>query len=83
MGKPNFIYVGPSLPSLGLKKNTIFRGAEVPPALQPLVEKKPAIRSLFVSTKDLAEVMKRLGQKGSLEHTANQEMLTIAKTTPR
>jgi hypothetical protein len=83
MGKSNYIYLGPSLPTLGLKKNTLFRGEELPPKLLQIAIGKPSIRSLFVSTKDLAEVQKNITKRGTLEHKANQEMLEIAKTIPR
>ena len=83
MGKANFIYVGPNIPQIGLKKNTLYRGEEPPPRLRDLIVSKPVLRSLFISTKRLAEVQTKLNKKGSMEHTANQEMLAIAKTIPR
>ena len=83
MGKANFIYVGPNIPQLGLKKNTLFRGEEPPPRLRDLIVSTPVLRSLFVSTTRLAEVKAKLNKKGSMEHTANQAMLIIAQTIPR
>jgi hypothetical protein len=79
MGKPNHIYVGPSVPSLGLKRFTLYRSEELPVKLAELAAQKPAVKSLFVSTRDLAEVKKQLNKKGSLAYTANQEMLAIAR----
>ena len=80
--KGNWIYIGPTIPPLGLLINTIYRGAELPPALKLIADRKPAVGSLFVNTNDLAEAKRRIAIRGSLEHTANQEMLAIAKTTP-
>jgi hypothetical protein len=79
MGKPNYIYIGPSVSAIGLKKNMLFRSDELPSQLLPIVANKPAIKSLYVSTRDLAETAKRLATKGSLEYSANKEMLEIAR----
>jgi len=81
--KRNFIYIGPTIPSLGLKKNTLYRTSALPKVLDRIATKKPFIRTLYVSTSDLAEASKRLTKKGSVEYTATQEMLAIAKTTPQ
>lgn len=83
MGKPNFCYIGPNVPPIGLKKFTLYRGEELPRSLEPLVKQRPVLAALYVSTRDLAAAQRRLAQKGTLEHTAAQEMLTIAKTIPR
>lgn len=83
MGKPNFIYIGPNVPPLALKRNTLYRGEELPVQLKQLAISKPVLKALFISTRDLAEAQKKLSKKGTLEHTANQEMQTIARTIPR
>jgi hypothetical protein len=83
MGKPNMIYIGPNVPPLALKRNTLYRGDDIPPRLLELAERRPALKSLFISTRDLAEAQKKIAKKGTLEHTAQQEMLEIAKTIPR
>jgi hypothetical protein len=79
MGKPNYIYIGPSVPAIGLKKNMLFRTEELPSQLLQAAADKPIIKALYISTRDLAETTKRLNTKGSLEYTANKEMLEIAR----
>lgn len=83
MKKGNFIYIGPTIPVLGLKKNTVYRSPDLPNVLEKFAQTKAVLRSLYVSTKDLAKANKQLTTKGSLEYTATQEMLAIAKTTPQ
>lgn len=79
MKQNNFIYIGPTIPSLGLKKNTLYRSEKPPGKLEQIGVLHPIVLALYISTKNLAEVSKRLNQKGSLEYTATQEMLAIAK----
>lgn len=83
MGKPNYIYIGPNIGPIGLKRNTIFRGDQLPQKFKELADRKPVLRSLFISTRDLAEAQKKLTKKGTLEYVANQEVLAIAKAIPR
>jgi hypothetical protein len=83
MAKANHIYIGPSIPPLGLHRNALYLSAEPPAALALIAGKKPAVLSLFIPTAALAEAKKRLATPGSLEHAANREMLAVAKTTPR
>jgi hypothetical protein len=64
MTKQNFMYVGPSIPPLGLKKHTLYCSEELPIKLAEVARKKPAVKALFVPTKDLAEVKKQLNKKG-------------------
>ena len=78
----NWIYLGPTIAVAGLKKNTLYRVADLPEALEAIAKTRPAVRSLYVPTKDLAEANKRINQKGSLENTATQELLAIAQTAP-
>jgi hypothetical protein len=79
MKRQNFMYVGPSIPPLGLKKFTLYNSEELPVKLGEIAKKKPAVRALFVPTKDLAEVRRQLNTKGSLAYTANIELLAIAR----
>lgn len=83
MGKPNFIYVGPNIAPIGLRTNMLFRGGEPPAKLLEIMQAKPVVGSLFISTRNLAAAKKKLTEKGSLEYTAYKEMLAIAKTIPR
>lgn len=79
MGKPNFIYIGPSVPPLGLKTNMLFRSEELPQHLDEIAKHKPIVKSLYISTRNLAQAKKSITRKGSLEHTATKEVLAIAK----
>jgi hypothetical protein len=83
MGKANFMYIGPNVPQIGLKRNTLYRGSEPPPKLKELMKKKPILGSLFVSTAALAQAERSLNIKGAVENTAQKEMAEIVKTLPR
>ena len=83
MGKPNFCYIGPNLPQIGLKRNTLYRGNQPPPKLAELMKKKPVLSALFVSTAALAQAERSLNIKGAVENTAQKEMAEIVKTLPR
>lgn len=83
MGKANYIYLGPNVPQIGLKRNTLYRGSEPPPKLAELMKKKPVLSALFVSTAALAQAERALSIKGSVENTAQKEMAEIVKTLPR
>jgi hypothetical protein len=83
MGKANFIYIGPNIPQIGLKRNTLYRGKEPPEKLQELIKKRPVLGALFVPTAALAQAERSLKIKGAVEHTAQKEMAEIVKTLPR
>ena len=83
MGKSNWIYIGPNVPQIGLKRNTLFRGNEPPVKLQELIKQKPLLTALFVSTAALSQAERNLKIKGALENTAQKEMAEIVKTLPR
>ena len=63
MGNSNWIYIGPNIPQIGLKKNTLFRGNEPPPKLKELIRQKPVISSLFVPTAALSQA-----ESGVMDH---------------
>ena len=79
----NFIYIGPSIPQLGLKQNTLYRSEQPPAALMDFVRIKPSVRALYVSTKELARAKHALAQRGSVEQLANEALRTLAKSVPR
>jgi hypothetical protein len=83
MGKSNFIYIGPNVPQIGLKRNTLYRGNEPPARLQQLIKQKPVLSALFVPTAALAQAERSLKIKGAVENTAQKEMAEIIKTLPR
>jgi hypothetical protein len=78
----NWIYIGPTIPPLGLQRHTLYRSSALPSALELIAAQKPAVRALFIPIDELAAAKRKLATSGSLEHTANQDMLGIAKTTP-
>jgi hypothetical protein len=75
----NYIYIGPSIPSHGLKKNTLYLGEEIPAALKPLIDAYPSAKALFIPTSQLAEANAKITKKGSLENIANEILLGIAR----
>ena len=77
--KPNFIYIGPTVARLGLKKNTVYRTEKPPAALEQFSVTKPFVLALYIPVSALAETRQRLTKKGSLEYTATQELLAIAQ----
>ena len=79
----NFIYVGPSIPQVGLKENTLYRSEDPPESLMRFVREKPVLRALYVSTKDLAKTQQAMRRKGTVEHTASELLRTLAKSMPR
>jgi hypothetical protein len=83
MGKSNFIYIGPNVPQIGLKRNTLYRGNEPPAKLRELIKKRPVLSALFVSTAALSQAERSLKIKGALENTAQKEMAEIIKTLPQ
>lgn len=83
MGKSNFIYIGPNVPQIGLKRNTLYRGKEPPAKLAELIRKRPVVGALFVPTAALSQAERNLRIKGALENTAQKEMAEIVKTLPR
>jgi hypothetical protein len=83
MGRQNYVYIGPNVPQIGLKRNTLFRGNEPPAKLRELIQKRPVLSALFVSTAALSQAERSLKIKGAVEHTAQKEMAEIVKTLPR
>jgi hypothetical protein len=79
MGRASYIYIGPNIPQIGLKRNTIYRDATVPDGLAKYAVLKPAVKALFVPTTQLAAAEKKKAKQGSLEFLANKELLAYAK----
>ena len=79
----NYIYIGISVPPLGLKTNALYLESTMPSTLKQYADLKPALNSLYIHTSLLAQAKKNIITKGTLEYIANQEMLAIAKTIPR
>ena len=83
MKRGNWIYIGPSIPQVGLKQNTLYRSEQPPEALTNFAKIKPSVRALYVSTKELARAKNALAQRGSVEQLALETMQALAKATPR
>ena len=81
--KGNWIYVGPSVPQVGLKQNTLYRSENPPEGLVNLIREKPLLRALYVSTKDLAHTSRALAKRGSVEQTALETLRALASKMPR
>jgi hypothetical protein len=83
MGKANYMYIGPNVPQIGLKRNTLYRGSEPPAKLKELIRNRPVLSALFVSTAALSQAERALNIKGAVENTAQKEMVAIVKTLPQ
>lgn len=72
------MYIGDSIPSLGLQKNALFRNG-VPETLKPHTEKCPAIGALMVPVSKLSAASSKLTVKGTAEYTLNQQALSYGR----
>jgi hypothetical protein len=70
----NSMYIGPSIPIIGLRGKMIILGSEPPPQLKSLIQTKPVIGSLFVPTSKVFEAAERVKIKGTLENIAAGEV---------
>jgi len=78
--EPNFMYIGPTIISIGLKRNTIYRGVDAMPVqLKNLVATTPMLSSLYVPTGRLAEARKNLTKVGAIERIAFNELVKMTK----
>lgn len=75
----NWIYIGPTVARIGLKKSTLVKGSTPPPQLLSLMETKPVIRSLFVPTARTAEARINMRRMGTLENIAAEEVIKFGR----
>lgn len=75
----NYIYIGPTIARIGLKRSTLVIGAEPPPQLKSLIELKPIIRALFVPTSKTMLARINMQKRGTIEYAAAEEVLNYAK----
>jgi hypothetical protein len=75
----NWIYIGPTVARIGLKKSTLVLGSTPPPQLLSLMELKPVIKSLFIPTAKTAEARSRMRIKGTLENIAAEEIIKFGR----
>lgn len=79
MSEKNYIYIGPTVARIGLKKSTLILGSEPPPQLRSLIDTKPVIGSLFVPTARTAQARINMRIVGTLEHIAAQEVIKFSR----
>jgi hypothetical protein len=79
----NYIYIGLSIPPLGLKTNALSNDPNPPSTLASYIAVKPMLAVLYIHTSQLSAAKQRITTKGTIEYIANQEMLAIARTIPR
>lgn len=77
--KENWIYIGPTVARIGLKRSTIVLGSTPPPQLLSLMELKPVIRSLFIPTAKTTEARIRMREEGTLENVAAREVIKFGR----
>jgi hypothetical protein len=79
MSRERFVYIGPNIPSLGLKRNTIYQEKALPEGLAQIAKLKPVVQALYVNADGLAIAMRNLNKTGSLEQVASNTMQDMAK----
>lgn len=68
--KPRLVvYVGNTLQKGLLRRFSVFREGEYPPAISALRAKSPALRGLFLPVEKLSEARKRVRTKGDILNT--------------
>ncbi|MFX3673287.1 MAG: hypothetical protein ACE3JQ_02400 [Paenisporosarcina sp.] len=67
------IYIGPNIPKYGLNRYSVYKNG-----LPSLVE-DTTIRSLFVGVSQLQNSEERVQRVGTIEHTAYEKALLIAR----
>lgn len=71
------IYLGPNIPSLGLKKNQVYLGG-IPGQVRAAIAIMPEIEELIVPISKLSETVKAINTKGTHEHHIYKELLRKA-----
>ena len=61
------IYVGPAIPGGKLGRYVVFKGGQLMPHIQELLDRTPAIQSLIVPVSQLGAVEKKLSDPASVE----------------
>jgi hypothetical protein len=79
MSIENYIYIGPTVARIGLKKSTIVLGSTPPPPLLSLIELKPVIGSLFIPTSRTAIARANMRRMGTLENIAAEEVIKFGR----
>jgi hypothetical protein len=79
------MYIGPDIPPLGLKRNTLYRDTpDPPPMMQEHIAKTPILGALYIPTGMLAQARWNLFKdRNSLEHLAFEILAEIGRKIPR
>lgn len=79
-----WIYIGPDIPPLGLKRTTLYRDEPQPPyGMREYVAVNPVLGALYVRTDGLAQAKLNLKNHNSVEYLAFEMMKEIGKKIPR
>lgn len=72
----NYIYVGPTLKTLGVKESTIYRGTkeDVYKHLENAIKTKPLIKNFIVSAEEASEIIMKVKTKGNAFYNMFEEL---------
>ncbi|MGG3448632.1 hypothetical protein ABER98_01725 [Domibacillus aminovorans] len=76
--RESVMYIGTSLPSIGLQQHALFKN-NVPEKIKQHIEKCPAIGALLVPISRLAQARHQIMVKGTAEYTLNQQVLSYGR----
>lgn len=69
------IYIGPSLPSGVLAKNTVFKAGVLLPHIEELIHNCPAIKHMIIPVSKLAAAQAKLNDRSSPESAWSTDIL--------
>jgi hypothetical protein len=81
----SWIYIGPDIPPLGLKRNTLYRDTpDPPPMMVEHIAKAPILGALYIPTRFLPKARWNLfNDPASVESLAFTVLTEIGKKLPR
>jgi hypothetical protein len=80
--RTNHIYIGPTVPQVGLKQWTLYLESEPPEFLKEQMAKVPLLRALYISTEKLGAARKNLRiNPNSMENLAYKALKEIVSKT--
>lgn len=75
----NYIYIGETIPSMGVRRNMVVKGNTPLPQIQSLIDLKPMLRVLYVHTSECAKARNNVRIEGTIEYLAYLETVEIRK----
>jgi hypothetical protein len=72
---PTWIYIGPTIARIGLRRSMLILGSIPPPPLRDLIELKPIVNALFIPTSRCREARTNVEKAGTIEHKAAAEVI--------